>query len=141
MGADIYIQTKKPPDLPDNKFTERNVINPEQFDEEYIHEIFEGQDYDTKSPVYYYRDSYNHTNLAWVKGLSYWILFHDDPEEFLRQIANTTDEEIEKYVDHKILMGAFKEDERDEIINYLKQKRDYLKALVEAGIKVLSYSI
>jgi len=111
MGADIYIKTKRK--------------LPPKYDKYLCGE------------EYYFRDSYNLTNLAWVIKLSYWNDFVKNPVEFLKRLANISDEQIEKYVESKNLSN----DEKNELIEILKSKRDYIKEIVKAGILNIEYSI
>ncbi len=117
MGADIYIFTEYDPEFPESakEFVEK-------------HENY-----------YYFRDSYNWSNLAWIKDLSYWRDFVEDPLEFLQELASITDEEIEKYVNKTFKDESDKE--KESWIRYFKGKRDYIKALVDAEIIDIDYSV
>ena len=127
MGADIWIYTKKEPNFDgiDSKIVEKEP-----------------------NGSYYYRDSYNVTNLAWVIDLSYWESFEKSPIKFLKKLTKITDEQIEKAVRENIkneldyMLGReYTEEEIQEIIHFLKTKREYLKRLIEAGIRKIEYSI
>ena len=50
---------------------------------------------------FYFRDTYNNTNLAWVIGLSYWCCKNNKKFkiEFFEQLAKITDEQIKERVD------------------------------------------
>ncbi len=127
MGADIWIYTKKEPNFDgiDSKIVEKEP-----------------------NGSYYYRDSYNVTNLAWVIDLSYLKSFEKSPTKFLKKLTKITDEQIEKAVRENIkneldyMLGReYTEEEIQEIIHFLKTKREYLKRLIEAGIRKIEYSI
>ncbi|MCD6418732.1 hypothetical protein J7M00_08125 [bacterium] len=149
MGADLYIKSKADPDAEVVRKMHKNG----EF-ENFVPKKLKDGVY-----LYYFRDSYNDYNLAWIAGKCYLLDFKEDPEAFLRALANVTDERIEWY--YKIIYSRAEEppegifDETDEermrvfevieslirglaeepvtdeefqeIIDYVKGKRDYLK--------------
>ena len=78
----------------------------------------------------YFRDSYNDSNLAWVIGLSYWQ--DDGHNDFMKQMANITDNQIIERV-RKLYEKRIDNDSGEWLVQMLKQKRDFLKALDEKG--------
>jgi len=85
---------------------------------------------------FFFRDSYNPCNLAWVIGKSYWSDFPDDPSDlkgrigFLEALAEITDEQIENYLRSKSQEWRLSESERKELTRILGNKRDYLKGIL-----------
>jgi len=76
--------------------------------------FYKGQD-----DNFYFRDSYNHTNLAWVIGLSYWQVHKRGKKkyiDFFNKLAKITDEQIRDRV--KCLFT----EKRNEIANGEKEK-------------------
>ena len=78
----------------------------------------------------YFRDSYNDSSLAWVIGLSYWQ--DDGHNDFMKQMANITDNQIIERV-RKLYEKRIDNDSGEWLVQMLKQKRDFLKALDEKG--------
>ena len=84
---------------------------------------------------FYFRDSYNLTNLAWVIGLSYWET--KKPKEnyklFFNKLAKITDSQITNRV--KLIFetekGIQKNETQEGWIAVLKEKRDLIKANLE----------
>jgi len=123
MGADIYIVSKSKPNAKIVKWWEKSFCY--------------GPTKKGKAYIYYWRDSYNRTNLAWVINLSYWKQFESDPKEFLKKLSKITDKEIETYV--KSLNLDFKD--REWLIKLLKKKRDYIKHVMKGFVKIHYLSI
>jgi hypothetical protein len=103
-----------------------------------------------KKNTYYFRDSFNRSNLASVIGLPYseFQTARNQSKKiaFIRKLAEITDEQIESYAtDEKnpdcnnayVMLGLeSSEDEIDpqSLICFLKNKRDYIAAIVKAEI-------
>lgn len=114
--------------------------------------------------TYRYVEHYDPSCLAWMGGFSFWIendaieeaveketgvppdeqLFldkmpevaHDGWIEFAKKIAGITDTEIEGALpDVLARMPDWQTKEKDAWKMYFTMKRDYMKALVEAGIE------
>lgn len=94
--------------------------------------------YDKKGKSYYFRDSYNMSNLAWVVDLSYWgigdIITHDDIEmdgkkkEMFVEISKITDKQIENHVKN---LKECPDKDKVALIKLLKDKRDDLIAHID----------
>ena len=82
----------------------------------------------------YYRDAYNHGNLAWVSGLSYWKT-KGNKAIFMKKLSQTTNQKIESYIKSKKLSDTFK--------NVLISKRNQLKQWFEEDphLKVIGWSV
>ena len=103
-----------------------------------------------RNNTYYFRDSYNDSNLAHVIGLSYWtngdvyelnIVPVDDTVELeirkdmFRKMAKITDSQIRQFARNKCTGERLKE-----LIAFFKSKRDDIKKhmkMIEAADDVL----
>jgi len=123
MGANVYITTDR-------------EANFEGLNKERVVDVGEkvGNQY-----VYYWRDSYNVTNLAWAVGMDYGVSFENNPIRFLERLAESTDGEIEE--GYKRLCRRFGVRAEKRVLEFLKEKRNYLKRIVEAGIVSVEHSI
>jgi hypothetical protein len=101
--------------------------------------------------LYYFRDSYNDTNLAHVIGFSYWsgspkIILKDNKiaryKEFIIELSKITDKQIEEYYkknfdDKKVIAWmnikeqAIKIKTKRKLIKCLKDKRDDIKKNID----------
>jgi len=48
--------------------------------------------------LFYFRDAYNLTNLAWVVGMSYWKDGKKNHKTFMKKLSEITDEQIKSRV-------------------------------------------
>ena len=126
MGADLYITTKRKADF--------SGLDAESLEFMLVHTQKVGRHY-----VYYWRDSYNTANLAWCVGLDYDRAFENNPIGFLKRLAKSTDREIAQGYKQLCRKFGFKAERR--ILEFLKEKRNYLKRIVKAGIISVEYSI
>ena len=106
--------------------------------------------YDSKGrPVYYYRDSYNPTNLAWLINKSYWVEFWDSPEEFLKSLADIDPKSVPELLQEKIrsnsvykaMCESLSQDRIERLVEMLVKKIEFLRKGFEAGIVEVDYSI
>lgn len=94
---------------------------------------------------FYFRDSYNETNLAWIADLSYW----SGPQKkkgqikFMKKLADITDEKIKDHV-HKLFAGKknniAKGETEEDWIKMFKEKRDDVKknlSIIETADKIV----
>lgn len=94
---------------------------------------------------FYFRDSYNSTNLAWIIGLSYWQTKGNRKQEcreFFRQLMNISDGEIVKHV-KKLMKKESVEGTPNEWVEMFKEKREDIRkhwALIETCDRV-SWSV
>lgn len=138
MGADILFTTTSKPVF------DTLILEMIQKDDAYFAER-------SKNNLYYFRDSYNRTNLASVLGLSYRKEYQKSGNliskiSFFRKMANITDRQIETFARDEnnpgcnhasvILGETFQKEPIDEmyLIDLLKNKRDYLAAILAAGV-------
>ena len=137
MGIDLTITTNKTP-----CFSKAVVAMLQDLDPDYVTLMAQH--------MFYYRDSFNKTNLASVIDLCYWTEFQGGSFvsrwSFLGKLAKITDKQIEDYAkDRKKLgcnhysvltkeMKATENFDELELIDFLKNKRDYLTSLLDAEI-------
>lgn len=137
MGIDLSITTKKAPQF------NKEVIK-------FIQRIDTNFTTHSAQNIFYYRDSFNKTNLASVINLSYSKEFPENNFvsrwSFFGKLAKITDKQIEDYAKDKkkfgcnhqaILLGSEQilEDYNElDLIDFLKNKRDYISSLLDAEI-------
>ena len=126
MGADLHITTERRADF---SGLNAKLLEFMLFDTQKV-----GRHY-----VYYWRDSYNPTNLAWCVGMDYGRAFENNPIKFLERLARSTDKEIAQGYKQLCRRFGFKAEKR--ILELLREKRNYLQRIVEAGIISVEYSI
>ena len=72
--------------------------------------------------TWYFRDSYNDSNLAWIKKLSYWgsdIKTLPEKKEFFEKMANITNMEIRQRT-RDLQLRTILMQKRDDIKRHLK---------------------
>ena len=85
----------------------------------------------------YFRDSYNYTNLAWVKGLSYWGIMSDST--FNYNIPYVDDKEmIEKQKEMFLAMATITNAEiKKHVVSLYAKEANEAKKNYEKNIKVV----
>jgi hypothetical protein len=83
---------------------------------------------------YYFRDSYNKTNLAWVIDLSYWKTKGKKNQiKFFEKLADISDQQIESYVE-KLHSDPKKNNIEPDLngwVRMFKEARDEIKSNLE----------
>jgi hypothetical protein len=84
---------------------------------------------------FYFRDSYNGSNLAWVRGLSYWNAPEtlEGRKALFESMALTTDEDIDAHIEKQMKKdeGNGQKHDKESLAAWkklLREKRDHLVA-------------
>jgi hypothetical protein len=81
-----------------------------------------------KEGIFYFRDAYNETNLAWIKSMSYWQTKGNlkQKKNFFIKLSQITNDEIKAKVDslkfQKAVTGS-----KEEWIKMFKEKREDIR--------------
>jgi len=125
MGADVYITTEREANFGG---LNRGLVG----------FMIEQASRDGSYYVYYWRDSYNLTNLAHTLSMSYWEkAFENNPIKFLERLSRASDKEIERGFEERCRRFGCNPDVK--ILELLKEKRNYLGRIFEAGVISVSH--